>query len=80
MSHFTASGLEKRNNIHVYILQQNPKSGYIRIQFMLLALIMSRVQFYQFESQHNCDVNYVSYVNFYVYFVASKRIRGLAKD
>ena len=33
----------KKNNIHVYILQQNPKSGYIRIQFMLLAVLISRV-------------------------------------
>ena len=43
MSCFTASGLEKRDNIHVYILEQNPKSGYIRIQFMLLAVVISRV-------------------------------------
>ena len=66
------------NNIHVYIQEQNPKSGYIRIQFMLLAIEISRVSFYQ--SQHNCDVNYVNYVNFYVDFVASNSIGGLAKD
>ena len=47
----------KKTNIHVYILQQ--KSGYIRIQFMLLAVKISRVLFYQ--SQHTSDV--VSYVN-----------------
>ena len=34
---------QKRNNIHVYILEQNLKSGYIRIQFMLLAIVISRV-------------------------------------
>ena len=43
MSRFTATGLDKRNNIHVYILEQNPKSGYICIQFMLLAVIISCV-------------------------------------
>ena len=43
MSRFTASGLDKRNNIHVYILEQTPKSGYICIQFMLLAVIISSV-------------------------------------
>ena len=43
MSPFTASGLAKRNNIHVYILEQTPKSGYICIQLMLLAVIISSV-------------------------------------
>ena len=42
MSRFAASGLDKRNNIHVYILEhileQNPKSGYNCIHFMLLAV------------------------------------------
>ena len=42
-----AGSTKKRNNVHVYILEQNPKSGYIRIQFMLLAIEISRVQFYQ---------------------------------
>ena len=45
MFRFTASGSTKRNNIHVYVLEQNPKSGYIRIQFMLLAKVISRVNF-----------------------------------
>ena len=66
----------KRNNAHVYILQQNPKSGYSRIQFMLLAVIISRVLL--FQSQHNCDV--VNYVNTDVDYVASNLIGGLAKD
>ena len=43
MYHFTARGLDKNNNIHIYILEQNPKSGYIHIQFMLLAVVISRV-------------------------------------
>ena len=41
MSRFTASGLDKRNNIHVYILDQ--VSLAISIQFMLLAIVISRV-------------------------------------
>ena len=43
MSRLTASGLAKRNNIHVYILEQSPKTGYTCIQFMLLAVIISSV-------------------------------------
>ena len=44
MSRFTANGLDKKkNNIHVYILEQTPKSGYICIQFMLLAVMISNV-------------------------------------
>ena len=43
MSRFTASGLNKKDNIHVDILEQTPKSGYICIQFMLLAVIISSV-------------------------------------
>ena len=38
---FLQGGSTKRNNIHVYILEQTPKSGYIYIQFMLLAVIIS---------------------------------------
>ena len=37
------AGSTKRNNIHVYILEQTPKSGYICIQIMLLAVIISSV-------------------------------------
>ena len=37
------AGSTKRNHIHVYILEQTPKSGYICIQFMLLAVVISRV-------------------------------------
>ena len=37
--------MTKRNNIDVYILEQSPKSGYICIQFMLLAVIISSVIF-----------------------------------
>ena len=59
--------LIKTNNIYVYILQQNPTSGYSRIQFMLLAVIISRMQYC--ISQHNCDV--FNYVNTNVDFVAS---------
>ena len=58
----------KKNNIHVYILEQNPKAGYSRSQFMLLAVIISRKQCCQ--SQHNFDV--VNYVNTYADSVASK--------
>ena len=43
MSRFTASEPTKRNNIHVYILEQTTKSGDICIQFMLLAVIISSV-------------------------------------
>ena len=43
MSRFIASGLGKKDNIHVYILEQTPKSGYICIQFVLLAVIISSV-------------------------------------
>ena len=44
MSRFTASGLGKKmNNSHVYILEQNSMYGYIGIQFMLLAVIISSV-------------------------------------
>ena len=43
MSRFTASGLDKKEHIHVYILEQTPKTGYICIQFMLLAVIISSV-------------------------------------
>ena len=57
----------KKINIPVCILQQNPKSGYSRIQFMLLAVIISRMLFCQ--SQHNYDI--VNYVNTYVDYVAS---------
>ena len=69
MSRFIASGLDKKEQYSCLYSRPN-KSGYISIQFMLLAIVISRVQFYQ--SQHNCDVViYVSYVNFYVDFVAS---------
>ena len=44
----------KKNNIRVYILQQNPKSGYSGIHFMLLTVIISRLLFCQ--SQHHYDV------------------------
>ena len=59
---------KKKNNIHVYILEQNQKSGCIRIKLMLLAVIVPRVQFYQ--SQHICDV--INYINVNFDFVASK--------
>ena len=40
-SRFLQAGMTTRDNIHVYILEQNLKSGYIRIQFMLLATVIS---------------------------------------
>ena len=58
---------KKKNNIHVYILEQKPMSGYVRIKFMLLAVIISKVYFYR--SQYICDV--INYVNINVGFVAS---------
>ena len=70
MSRLLQAGSTKTDNIHVNILEPNSKSGFTRIQYMLLAVIISRWKFYQ--SQHNCNViNYVNYVNFYVDFVAS---------
>ena len=43
VSFYCKAGSTKRNNIHVYILEQTPKSDYICIQFMLVALIISSV-------------------------------------
>ena len=58
----------KKNNIHVYILEQNPTSGYVRIKFLLLAVIISRVLLYL--SQYISDV-IINYVNINAGFVAS---------
>ena len=43
MPRFIASGLDKKENIHVYILEQTPKSGFNCIQFMMLAVMISNV-------------------------------------
>ena len=43
MSRFTASGLDKKEQYSCLHLEQTPKSGYICIQFMLLAVIISSV-------------------------------------
>ena len=43
MSRFTASGLDKKEQFYVYILEQTPKSCYICILFVLLGVIISSV-------------------------------------
>ena len=43
MSRFTASGLDRKEQYSCLYSRANPKYGYICIQFMLLAVIISSV-------------------------------------
>ena len=78
MSRFTASGLDNKEQYSKLYSRAKPKVWLYLYSIHVVGC--NNIQC-NFISQHNCDVvNYVSYVNFYVDFVASNRIGDLAED
>ena len=78
MSRFTASGLDNKEQYSCFYSRANPK-----VWLYLYSIIVVSCNDIQsnFTSQHNCDVvKYVNYVKFYVDFVASNWIGGIAQD
>ena len=75
MSRFTASGLDRKEPYSC--LYSRAKSKVRLYLYSIHVVGCSNIQSVIYQSQHNCDGNYVI---FYVDFVASNRIGGLAKD
>ena len=65
MSHFTASGLDKKEQYSCLYSRANPK---VWLYLYLIHVVGCNNIHCNFTSQHNYDVKYV---NFYVDFVAS---------
>ena len=78
MSRLTASGLDKKEQYSCLYSRANPQ---IWLYMYSIHVVGCNNIECNFTSQYNFDVvNYVNYVNFYVDFVASNWIGGLAKN